>query len=493
MAVIGYHNGDTYTNSFSNARLAYYGISSSPTAKFDGILTVSGGGNASTSMYGAYLPKYNQRIAVQSSFTIEIEGSNSGMVEYELNITLNKVASVSATNMVMHLVVTESDIQQSWQGMTELNHVERLMVPNQSGTPVDFSTTNTLQLTKTFLVDPNWVVANSEVIVFIQNLSNKEILQATIASLSEFPINNNYDASVVTVVAPLAVCKDSFVPKVKIANFGLDNLTSLEIEMQMNNEQPVTYNWTGDLPFLESEILELPDFSFSILPANTFTVTCNNPNGQPDQYTSNNTQIISIEEAQNVTSPVKLILKLDENPEQTTWTLVDSEGTTLFSGGPYTVPNQFLTQTFDLPTPDCYTFNFYDSGGDGLLGSGMYKLLYEGTTVFAQDENLEFEEQHQFSITVTDINEAKTHPHFNVSPNPIPDKAGVSFYLIQSSPVQLKMFNSTGALVFEITEQVYQAGNHTIQFENKNLIDGIYYLQLSFGETVHSKKVLVKQ
>ena len=127
----------------------------------------------------------------------------------------------------MHLAVTESDIQLNWQGMTELNHVERLMVPNQSGTPLDFSATNTIQLTKTFSMNPAWVVENSEVIVFIQNLANKEVLQAALASLSDFGTTNTNDASILNAVAPKSVCLESFVPKVKIANYGLDNLTSL--------------------------------------------------------------------------------------------------------------------------------------------------------------------------------------------------------------------------------------------------------------------------
>ncbi len=444
-------------------------------------------------MYGSYLPKYNQRIAVQSSFTIEIEGSNSGMVEYELNITLNKVASVSSTNMVMHLVVTESDIPQSWQGMTELNHVERLMVPNQSGTPVDFSTTNTIQLTKTFIMNPDWEVANSEVIVFIQDLSNKEILQATIASLSDFPTSNNYDASVLTIVAPTAVCKDSFVPKVKIANYGLDNLTSLEIEMHMNNEQPITYNWTGNLPFLQSEIIELPGISFSILSTNTFTVTCMNPNGQPDQYTPNNTQTVSIEEALNVTSPVGMALKLDNNPGETTWELLSSDGIALYSGGPYSQPNQVIFQLFELSNNDCFSFIIYDAGGDGLTGTGMYKLAYNGSTIFAQGNDIGFEEQVQFGIGLTDVNDINLSNDFIVIPNPVRDRAEVSFYLKEADPVRMKLYNSTGALVFETTEQMYTAGNHTIRFDNENLIDGIYHLQLSFGEKVLSKKVLVKQ
>ena len=43
VAVVEYHNGDSFTNSYSNARNTYYGISGFPTAVFDGVQYVVGG------------------------------------------------------------------------------------------------------------------------------------------------------------------------------------------------------------------------------------------------------------------------------------------------------------------------------------------------------------------------------------------------------------------------------------------------------------------
>jgi hypothetical protein len=490
VAVIDYHTGDSYANTFSSARLSYYGLSGTPTAWFDGGNAVVGGSHT-VSMYPQYLGKYNQRMNIQSSFTIEIEGSNDGMIDYELNITLNKVASTTATNMVMHLIVTESDIQQSWQGMTELNHVERLMIPNQSGTPLDFSATNTIQLTKTFSMDPDWVNENCEVIVFIQNLQNKEVLQGTLRNLMDFVTTNTNDASVEKVVAPQTVCLEHFIPKIQIKNFGLDNLTSLDIAMQMNTEPSVAYNWTGNLAFLESEIFDLPEINFALQTSNSFTVTSENPNGQPDQYVSNNTKVISIADAANVTSPVSLALKLDENPGETTWTLLNSAGTTLYSGGPYTQANQFIVETFTLNDPDCYTFIIYDSGGDGILGAGMYKLAYNGSTIFAQGKDFGFEEQVEFGIGLTGIDELLANQEFSVSPNPIKDNAIVSFNLTKNSSVQLKVYNSIGELVFKTMEKDLAVGNHSIVFKNKNLNAGIYYFNLAIDENLIRKKVVI--
>ncbi len=177
VAIIENHNGDPYATGFSNYRNSYYGITGYPTAKFGGILTVNGGSNTN-SMYGSYLPKVNQRAAINSSFTIdlEVESGGSGM---EASITLEKVAAYTGTNLVLHFVVTESHIPYSWHGMSEFNFVSRAMVPNQYGTAIDFTSGNVQNLTLPFTFGDDWALENCEFVAFIQDNTTKEILQGT--------------------------------------------------------------------------------------------------------------------------------------------------------------------------------------------------------------------------------------------------------------------------------------------------------------------------
>jgi hypothetical protein len=261
----------------------------------------------------------------------------------------------------------------------------------------------------------------------------------------------------------------------------------------MNSEPSVTFNWTGNLAFLQFENVELSEFIFTPLASNNFTVTCENPNGQPDQYPSNNTKVITIGDAPSVTSPVSLALKLDDYPGQTTWTLLNSDGIALYSGGPYTQPNQFVVQTFVLNDADCYTFIIYDDGGDGLTGQGLYKLAYQGSTIFAEAKAFGFEDQVQFGIGLTGINESLTHQEFSVVPNPIKDIATISFDLKQNSPVKLRIYNATGEKVFESAEQMYSIGKNQIIFESKNLNSGIYYFSLVIDGNQVTQKVIIAQ
>lgn len=491
VAVIDYHTGDAYTNAFGTSRLSYYGLSGTPTAWFDGGNAVVGGSNTN-SMYSSYLPKYNTRINTLSSFTIDVSGSNSGLMDYDLEITIEKVAVTSATSIALHVVVTESDIAQNWQGMTVLHHVERLMAPNQNGTALDFSSGDIVVKNINFSVDPSWVNQNCEVIVFLQNTQNKEVLQGTKIDLSSFETSNTDDAAITALMNPQFVCENVITPKVIVANYGLDNLTSLDIVYDVNGESPMTHSWTGNLSTYESEIVVLDEISFTIMDNNTITVNCENPNGQTDQFPGNDMQVSNMAIAPNVTSPIGLALKLDANPEETTWEVLNSTGDILYSGGPYTTPNQFIVEQFNLEDIDCYSFVIYDEGGNGLSGQGLYKLVYNGATVVAQGKDYGFEDQVQFGVGIVGVDDQPMINQFNISPNPVESASNVSFRLETAQEVQLKVFNTVGKIVYQSDQKLFSPGIQSINVDRNSLESGLYFIQLSIGENQLTKKVIFK-
>ena len=186
VAVIEYHQYlgfEPYANIYSDARFNYYEMSGCPTAVFDGIILLAAG-DPSYSLYEDYLPRYNVRNAVPSSFNIDLSGEEIGL-DYAVSVTANKVAPTSSTNIVLHLVLTESQIAEEWQGQTELNFVERLMIPDQYGTALDFSTGDAQTVNLGFTLDPGWASSNCELVAFIQDNNSKEILQGTKVNLTE--------------------------------------------------------------------------------------------------------------------------------------------------------------------------------------------------------------------------------------------------------------------------------------------------------------------
>lgn len=215
VGVIKYHNGDSFTNTYSNARNSFYGISGFPTAVFDGVQSVVGGSNT-VSMYTTYLPIYDVRKAKNSAYSIEIYGQNSGL-DYSLTLRITKHANVptSYSNLVLHLALTESEIPFNWQGQTMVHNAERLMVPNELGTPLDFSSGNVIDINLNFTKNAAWILANCELVSFIQNLDGKEILQGTKVALEE--------------LSPLPVELTSFTAKANSGKIQLDWTTATEL------------------------------------------------------------------------------------------------------------------------------------------------------------------------------------------------------------------------------------------------------------------------
>ncbi len=168
IAVVANHNGDAYANQYSNARNSMYQISGFPTSVFDGYEKYIGG-SATGSIAAQYLP-YVQSHMVEIcpvDLDIEFEGTNQ---DYSATVTLTKVGDITATDMRLMFFVTESNIPKVWFIMTELDHVNRLMVPDQQGTAVSFTSGDVQTVELNFTLDPSWVVENCEFVVCLQNV-----------------------------------------------------------------------------------------------------------------------------------------------------------------------------------------------------------------------------------------------------------------------------------------------------------------------------------
>ncbi len=183
VAVVENHYNDTYANVYSNSRNSLYGVSGYPTATFDGNQAVVGGSH-SNSMYPNYLPKYNSAIAVLSPVSMSMEVSNTGL-DYTVTVTLTKVDNITASNLKMHFAITQSHIQQNWQGQTHLEHVNRLLVPDQNGTSISFAGGDVQVVTLNFSLPSALPLDDCEFVCWLQN---HDTGQGTIAGSGNPPV-----------------------------------------------------------------------------------------------------------------------------------------------------------------------------------------------------------------------------------------------------------------------------------------------------------------
>jgi hypothetical protein len=99
---------------------------------------------------------------------------------------------------------------------------------------------------------------------------------------------------------------------------------------------------------------------------------------------------------------------------------------------------------------------------------------------------------------ITDISEeqGKIPLQFKLEqnyPNPFNPYTTIKFSLPKSEFTTLKVYNILGKEVSTLVSNKLNSGNHTYQFDGKNLASGIYYYQLIAGEYREVKKmVLIK-
>ncbi|MBM3436045.1 MAG: Omp28-related outer membrane protein [Bacteroidetes bacterium] len=488
VAPIANHNGDPYANTYSNARNSYYGITGFPTVKFDGILQQVG---ASGNMYPAYKAKVDQRMAVLSNFVITMLGYNNGL-NYTVLVTVDMVEPYAGTNLVMQFTITESHIPENWGGLTEVNHVNRLMVPNQNGTALDFSTQTTQSILLNFALNASWVLDNIEFVAFVQNNTGKEILQGSIVAANDLlPMVYNNAGCTALHMVPLTNCSGEVAPQISIINAGADALTTVDINYTVNNEPVSTYPWSGNLAYGESELVDLPPISFGLLDNNDLMIYSSNPNGNADEDTSNDTLVSSFTSAMEVVPNIYVFIKLDDNPGETTWECLNSSGTVLYSGGPYSIPQEFVKDTLFLTDDDCYTFAIYDSGGDGLVGgSSGFTLRQNFFSMIYQNNDFAYsEELVQFEIDQVFVSEIPAMSDLLIYPNPCKGTAWVTFSLPEAVPVAMTVYNATGSIVNQTSFEHLNAGSHTLLISAENFSPGIYFLNLQAGDRLFSRKL----
>jgi hypothetical protein len=146
------------------------------------------GGSASQSMYEEYIPFIQARMAIASDASVSIQ--NVGLTDLTLtaNIILNSASPIQNGSLVLHAVLTETDIPDPWLNQDKVDFVERAMYQGAYGTPVDLSDkTETVPIT--FTLSPSWNKEKLELVTYLQDTISKEVINGNKFSLMMVGIN----------------------------------------------------------------------------------------------------------------------------------------------------------------------------------------------------------------------------------------------------------------------------------------------------------------
>ncbi|MFZ6053524.1 WD40/YVTN/BNR-like repeat-containing protein, partial [Halocola ammonii] len=236
--------------------------------------------------------------------------------------------------------------------------------------------------------NPNWVpsnsgLANTRVDMLQIRESDNQVIAAThgrgLFSGVFFTPSYADDAGIIAVQEPNGVvCNQTTIPSVTLKNFGSEDLTSVDIEYSLDGGTTEVYEWTGTILPGDFEEVSLPEISYSV-GSHTLVVSTSQPNGVEDEDPLNDSFTSDFEFGNN---PVIVQIVTDNFGAETTWEIIDSNGSIVAEGGPYTNHQA----NGEYPEPDvqvclqngCYDFSIYDTYGDGMCcayGNGSYTLL----------------------------------------------------------------------------------------------------------------------
>lgn len=441
----------------------------------------------------------NTRYAMTSPFEVNITHSIPPTHDTVFVRMVIRAPQAFSGSAVAHIVVEEEHIHFATapgsNGETDFHNVMKKMLPSNAGTALPSS----WAAGDSVVINTFWKTANVydweeiAVVGFVQDPVTKYVHQAEYSPpLPPAPLFN-YDVATLEISGlPKSTCQGEIAPVVKIKNLGANNLTSLNIHYQVNGGTVNTYAWTGNLPFYSETTINLPSISFPVQAANTLKVYPGSPNGQQDQFAANDTLTESIDGGHATTNNVTLTLRTDNAPAQTTWTLKDASGNTVYSGGPYSQNQTIFTVPMTLPGSGCYIFTINDAGGNGICctnGIGFYRITDQSGLNFIAGSNFSSVEVNEFEVLPVGVEEELIAASVVVRPNPFRGEANLMLDLPARTEVSAEMFDLLGNRVMVVAPELKARGKSEVKLDGQGLPPGLYLLKVLVGAELHTLKI----
>ncbi len=494
VAPVAYHTNafsipELYTNE-TNARANYYYILGYPTVKVDGKLSPSMSGNSGNEQhtqqaYNQGMSAYNQRINVTSPFTIDLSFEYSEGTNCIVKVNVEKVGDCDGNDVRLFVVMTESHIQRTWQGMSEVNFVTRDMIPNQNGTPLT-SDSQTLEATIDMAGFPR---ENCEIIAWVQNYSGtKEVYQAVKLPLSEMTFTDDLVIDNVEEVS-LGSCSGKSSPRVTFKNSGTETLTSAVFNVKTSSDVEVvsSYQWNGNVPAGESMEIILPEFNFN--DASNFVIEATEVNGNSDGYPVDNIYNVEVTEPLAIEDGyMKLQLKTGSDPENMTIEIMNMDNGEVTHTFAYEEANKTFQEDIYLPAVGCFRMTIKNTAGNG-FGGGFWgvkdsdnKTIITGSS---NSNNFRYEFSFEFTNNSVGIDEAEFLNNVSIYPNPASSTINVTAENLNS----IKVYNAVGQLIY-----AENATSNNIMIDAQNWTNGFYYftVETTDGNKL-SQKVIVNK
>jgi hypothetical protein len=317
----------------------------------------------------------------------------------------------------------------------------------------------------------------------------KELSTSTVATPG---FSRTLDAAVRNISISTNTCNSGFTTTFYIENKGTNVLRTATLRYSIDNSNPVDYFWTGNLAQNTSGLISIPEINISS-GTHLFSVAISNVNDQTDlnslnDSTSKTFTIASLSQLSGNTTPkVTLTLQCDRDGSETSWTIKNRLGTTLYSGGPYTDTDSATNLSapiivdFTLQDGECYTFTIYDSYGDGINtngGVGSYSLKDENNLVFASGGTFLFNESKGFTFGTLSNSSFETSNEIYLYPNPVHESLKIHVPSRYGLPSSYTVVDNLGKTIHK---KVIQS-DADLLVNTSTLSNGLYHITLIKGD-----------
>jgi hypothetical protein len=477
------------------ARVGYYGVTYVPWSVLDGNFY---SGSAS----GWNINTVNTRYAVPSPFTMSMQALLNA-AEDTIFVTMVAQATQDISgSMTAHNAVIEKNIHfnnpPGSNGEKDFKNVMKKMLPGKDGTLLPSS-----MVTGDYvIIQESWKLANVydktqlAAVAFVQNKTTKEVHQSVNSTTTPVTLPYDNDLQVMDVQNFSATnCSGKVTPTVEVRNNGNDTVTSFSVKYRVNSEPEAVFAWSGSLTPLQKTVITLPEYTFTPVASNILKIYSTDPNSVTDEYKKNDTLANVIEAAPVTTGRILIFIKTDNAPEETTWDIKNSAGTVVGSGGPYTTSGTMQKDTVDLSAYDCYTFNLYDAGGNGLCcvnGNGLFYVVDDDDNTIAEGNVFGSHTFNEFNFAeAQSIPEPTQAGTLVIAPNPSSGNAIAMLHLNRGANVKAQLVGPLGNVVRMWDHGFMSAGEQSFRLDCENLPAGLYILRVMAGKQAVTAKVSI--
>ncbi len=460
------------------ARVSYYGVTSVPST----FLNAGTTGNSTTTITDAAI-----RAAAKNSSPYEITITNAIQPHYNaLKVDVEiKLTGTFQGKPMLRVAVLESKI--TWNvppgsnGEKEFHHVLKKFLPSPSGTNIsDLNTTGDSKVFSFYyqfekLYDPTKL----EIAAFIQDDTNKEILQAEGAKV-DFKLTPGDDAVIKHAIASRTIsdsliCGTSVSPTVKILNMGNTNIQSLYFEYSANDGPQTSYLWTGNIASFQERDIQLPEVPVLLAKDhNKLVINALKVNDNNDANPINNSYSIAFKVSPMTSLKSYFEIKPLSKPDVISFVIRNSKGVAVVSDGPF--PNNSLrSYELNLEPDECYAIeidnNTASLNGTFKLMDENRKLLINGLITGTSRTFSRFGTYLLTGATSSEVNEIFLHPNFT---------SNISFLewtMTNPKPINIQVLDLNGHTLRSYNT-LSASGKNQFQLELYGLRPGLYYVRV---------------